>query len=380
MKRTPLIALTLCAVLSIVAQNCSAADPVAKPGLTVTTAQPVRSKIEATITANGTITAWQEASIGAEVGGLRMAEVLVNVGDTVKRDQVLASFSTDTVLADQAVQKAQVLEASAALADAKANAERARSLKNSGALSAQQINQYLTAEQTANARLEAARAHLKVQELRLRNAQVRAPDDGIISMRQATVGAVVPAGTELFKMVRQGRLEWRAEVTSEELGRIKIGMPVQVSPASLIKGMPPVNGKVRIIGPTVDAQTRTTLVYVDLPKLPDDSPPMRAGMFARGKFDLGETLGLSLPQESVVMRDGFSYVFKLGPDNRVIQLKVVIGRRFDGRVEITDGVAAEDVIVESGAGFLSNGDLVAIDKQDGVGKKSSTQNNKPDGK
>jgi RND family efflux transporter MFP subunit len=367
-------------VLSIVAQNCSAADPVAKPGLTVTTAQPVHSKIEATITANGTITAWQEASIGAEVGGLRMAEVLVNVGDTVKRDQVLASFSTDTVLADQAVQKAQVLEASAALADAKANAERARSLKNSGALSAQQINQYLTAEQTANARLEAARAHLKVQELRLRNAQVRAPDDGIISMRQATVGAVVPAGTELFKMVRQGRLEWRAEVTSEELGRIKIGMPVQVSPASLIKGMPPVNGKVRIIGPTVDAQTRTTLVYVDLPKLPDDSPPMRAGMFARGKFDLGETLGLSLPQESVVMRDGFSYVFKLGPDNRVIQLKVVIGRRFDGRVEITDGVAAEDVIVESGAGFLSNGDLVAIDKQDGVGKKSSTQNNKPDGK
>ena len=380
MKRTPLIALTLCAVLSIVAQNCSAADPVAKPGLTVTTAQPVRSKIEATITANGTITAWQEASIGAEVGGLRMAEVLVNVGDTVKRDQVLASFSTDTVLADQAVQKAQVLEASAALADAKANAERARSLKNSGALSAQQINQYLTAEQTANARLEAARAHLKVQELRLRNAQVRAPDDGIISMRQATVGAVVPAGTELFKMVRQGRLEWRAEVTSEELGRIKIGMPVQVSPASLIKGMPPVNGKVRIIGPTVDAQTRTTLVYVDLPKLPDDLPPMRAGMFARGKFDLGETLGLSLPQESVVMRDGFSYVFKLGPDNRVIQLKVVIGRRFDGRVEITDGVAAEDVIVESGAGFLSNGDLVAIDKQDSVGKKSSTQNNKPDGK
>jgi len=380
LKRTPLIALTLCAVLSIVAQNCSAADPVAKPGLTVTTAQPVRSKIEATITANGTITAWQEASIGAEVGGLRMAEVLVNVGDTVKRDQVLASFSTDTVLADQAVQKAQVLEASAALADAKANAERARSLKNSGALSAQQINQYLTAEQTANARLEAARAHLKVQELRLRNAQVRAPDDGIISMRQATVGAVVPAGTELFKMVRQGRLEWRAEVTSEELGRIKIGMPVQVSPASLIKGMPPVNGKVRIIGPTVDAQTRTTLVYVDLPKLPDDLPPMRAGMFARGKFDLGETLGLSLPQESVVMRDGFSYVFKLGPDNRVIQLKVVIGRRFDGRVEITDGVAAEDVIVESGAGFLSNGDLVAIDKQDSVGKKSSTQNNKPDGK
>lgn len=331
-----------------------------RAGLTVTVTRPAVTQISAVITANGSVAAWQEALIGAQVGGLRMAEVLVNVGDVVQKDQVLALFATDTVLADLAVQKAQQAEAAAALADAKANAARARSLKDSGALSAQQINQYLTAEQTAQARLEAAAAHVKVQELRLKYAEVRAPDDGVISTRQATVGSVVPPGTELFRMVRQRRLEWRAEVTSEELSQIKVGMPVSVFPASLPKGAPALLGSVRVIGPTVDPQARTAVVFVDLPKNPNDEPPVRAGMFASGQFQLGTTQGLTLPQESVVMRDGFSYVFKVGEKQRVQQLKVSVGRRVGARIEVLTGVAAGDNIVESGAGFLTNDDLVAV--------------------
>jgi RND family efflux transporter MFP subunit len=322
--------------------------------------RPEVTQIAAVITANGSVAAWQEALVGAQVGGLRMAEVLVNVGDIVQKGQVLALFATDTVLADLAVQKAQQAEARAALADAKANAERARSLKNSGALSAQQINQYLTAEQTAQARLEATTAHVQVQELRLKYAEVRAPDEGVISMRQATVGSVVPPGTELFRMVRQQRLEWRAEVTSEELSRIKVGMPVSVFPASLPKGAPALLGTVRVIGPTVDPQARTAVVFVDLPKNPHDEPPVRAGMFASGQFQLGATQGLTLPQESVVMRDGFSYVFKVGENQRVVQTKVSVGRRVGARIEVLVGVTATDKIVESGAGFLTNDDLVAV--------------------
>ena len=206
-----LLGACVCAVIAataVFAAPPSQAD--AKPGLTVTVTQPQTSEIPSVVTANGSIAAWQEAMVGAQVGGLRMAQVLVNVGDVVKQDQLLAAFATDTVLADLAVQKAQQAEAAAALAEAKANAERARSLKNSGALSAQQISQYLTAEQTAQARLEASTAQLKVQELRLKHAEVRAPDEGVISMRQANVGSVVPAGAELFRLVRQSRLEWRA--------------------------------------------------------------------------------------------------------------------------------------------------------------------------
>ena len=321
---------------------------------------PESTSIASSFAANGNIVAWQEALIGAEVGGLRIAEVRVNVGDYVKKDDVLATFATETVAADLAVQKAQEAEAAAALADARANAARVRTLKDSGALSAQQINQYLTAEQTAQARLEAARALVKVQDLRLRNTTVRAPDDGVISSRQATVGAVVPSGTELFRMVRQNRLEWRAEVTSEELRLIRVGMQAAVMPASFGPETPPLKGTVRMIAPTVDAQARTAVVYVDLPTGMTDEPPVRAGMFATGRFNLGDTRGVTLPQESVVMRDGFAYVFKVGADSRVSQVKVTLGRRIDRRVEVLSDVSAEDVIAESGAGFLANGDLVAV--------------------
>ena len=364
-SRSRLNGFVLSSLLSLVglaaeAQLAQASQGAPRAGLTVTVTRPEVTQIAAVITANGSVAAWQEALIGAQVGGLRMAEVLVNVGAVVQKDQVLALFATDTVLADLAVQKAQQAEAAAALTDAKANAARARSLKNSGALSEQQINQYLTAEQTAQARLEVTTAHVKVQELRLKYAEVRAPDEGVISMRQATVGSVVPPGTELFRMVRQQRLEWRAEVTSEELGRIKVGMAVSVFPASLPKGAPALLGTVRVIGPTVDPQARTAVVFVDLPKNPNDEPPVRAGMFARGQFQLGSTQGLTLPQESVVMRDGFSYVYKVGENQRVVQTKVGVGRRIGARIEVLTGVTPNENIVESGAGFLTNGDLVAV--------------------
>lgn len=337
------------------------ASPTARPALTISVVKPQWVSMPATIRANGNIAAWQEASIGAQVGGLRVAEVRVNVGDVVKRDQVLAMFATDTVLADLAVQKAQEAEAAAALAEAQANAGRARSLKNSGALSAQQISQYLTAEQTAKARLEAVRAQVQVQNLRLQFAEVRAPDDGVISARQVSVGAVIPVGTELFKMVRQRRLEWRADVVSEELSRIKVGMPVRVIPASLGKDATPLLGTVRVIGPTVDLQARTAVVYVDLPTIETDVPVVRAGMFATGEFELGDTRVLTLPQESVVMRDGFSYVFKVRDAARVSQVRVEIGRRLGARVEILKGVEDNESIAESGAGFLNNDDVIAID-------------------
>jgi HlyD family secretion protein len=328
----------------------AAAPP--KPALTVTTTRPAPMALPAALAANGSIAAWQEATIGAEVAGLRLAEVRVNVGDVVRRGAVLATFASETVEADLAVQRAQAAEAEASLADARANAERARSLATSGALSAQQISQYLTGEQTARARLEAARAQVKVQELRLRHTQVVAPDDGVISARTATVGAVVNAGTELFRLVRQGRLEWRAEVTATELARVKPGMNVKVTPA----GGATVTGRVRMVGPTVDAQTRNALVYVDLPA----GGAARAGMFARGEFEMGATDGLTVPQDAVVVRDGFNYVFTLGTDNRVTQVKVQTGRRAGERIEVTGGLAPDATIVATGAGFLADGDLVAV--------------------
>ena len=334
----------------------STSTSVARPALTVTGTQAQTQALPIKLTANGNIAAWQEASVGAEIGGLRLAEVLVNVGDTVQRGQVLARFATDAVQADLAQARALVAEASASAQEATANADRVRALLNTGVFSGQQSSQYLTAEQTAKARVESAKAVMAAQLLRLKNTEVRASDSGIISARLATVGAVVGAGSELFKLIRQGRLEWRAEVGANELYRLPVGAAVNVAAASGSL----VTGRVRTVAPTVDPQTRSGLVYVDLPSGPSRQAGLKAGMFASGEFELGSSPALTVPQQAVVVRDGFSYVFRLNADQRVSQLKVQTGRRVGERVELLDGVGAESSLVASGAGFLNDGDLVKV--------------------
>jgi RND family efflux transporter MFP subunit len=325
-----------------------------KPALTVAVVSPQREVLSSVIAANGSIQAWEEASIGAEGSGWRLADVRVQVGDAVRRGQVLARFDTRVAEADLAQLRAAVAEAEAAAAEAAANAKRARDLQGSGALSAQQVTQYLTAERTAQARLEAQRAAVRAQDLRLAQGQVLAPDDGVISARgaAATVGAVVPPGQELFRLIRQARLEWRAEVAAAELGALQPGQSVRVQPV----GGEPVTGKVRRIAPTVDATTRNGLVYVDLPA----APGLRAGGFARGEFETGRSEAPTLPQTAVLLREGFSWVFVVGPDNRVRQAKVTTGRRTGDRIEIKTGLPADARVVLSGAGFLADGDLVRV--------------------
>jgi RND family efflux transporter MFP subunit len=324
----------------------------ARPALTVSLVSPTQAPLGLQVGATGSIAAWQEASVGAELGGVRLAQVKAGVGDAVKRGQVLAEFATETVAAELAQLQAQGVEAEAQLAEAAANARRARELQDSGAWSRQQIEQHLTAERTAQARLDAVRAGIRVQELRLQQTRVLAPDDGVISARSATLGAVANPGQELFRLIRQGRLEWRAEVAAADLSRLKPGLPVRLS----LAGGELLEGRVRLLAPTVDPATRNALVYVDLPR----PGPARAGMFARGSFELGSSPALSLPQTAVQLRDGFSYVFRVGPDRRVAMTKVALGRRAGDRVEILSGLDAAAQVVASGVGFLADGDLVKV--------------------
>jgi HlyD family secretion protein len=374
MKKTPLLKPTAALVvaaacgtlaLGLYSTRSDAADEkkavqAPKPALTVTTVQPQQTRVPIKLAANGNIVAWQEAIVGSEANGLRLVSVRANVGDSVKAGQVLATFSPETIRADLAQAQANLVEAQAAASDAAANAERARTLQTTGALSTQQINQFLTGEKTAKARVQAVKAALEVQKQRLKHTQVLAPDSGVISARNATVGAVVGSGTELFRLIRQGRLEWRAEVTSAELGRLTNGTTAVVTAASGAQLV----GKVRMVAPTVDPQTRSALVYVDLAPAPGSSTPgmsaAKAGMFARGEFDLGASAALMVPQQAVVVRDGFSYVFKLGADQRVAQLKITTGRRVGDRVEVLQGLDANAVLVASGAGFLNEGDTVRV--------------------
>ncbi|NJD04959.1 MAG: efflux RND transporter periplasmic adaptor subunit [Methylococcaceae bacterium] len=336
----------------------SEAGPPARPVLTVTVAEPVLRELPLTLAANGSVAAWQEAVIGAEVSGLRLAEVKVQVGDAVQKGTVLAVFADETVQAEVAQARASLAEAEASVADARLNAQRASQVAGSGAMSEQQVAQYLTAAKTAEAKLQAAKAQLEAQRLRQRQTRVLASDSGVISSRSATLGAVATPGQELFRLIRQNRLEWRAEVTSADLARLQPGVAAMVT----VAGFGELAGTIRTVAPTVDAQSRNALVYVDLPGAAQRG--FRPGMFARGEFRLGSSPALSVPQDSLSLRDGFSYVFRLGEQTgdraRVSQIKVEPGRRLNDQVEIVAGVQAGDRLVAAGAAFLADGDSVKI--------------------
>jgi HlyD family secretion protein len=358
------------AVETTVANSSTSTE--AKAALTVTTVRPARNMMHQSIAANGSIAPWQEALIGAEVNGLQLNQVLVNVGDTVKRGQVLAEFSAATTEADIAQENANIAEAKANAIEAAGNASRARSIQDTGALSTQQIEQLMALEASTKARVAAAEATLHSYQIKLKQTKVLAPDNGVISARAATVGAVASAGQELFRLIRQGRLEWRAELTSSDISAIKQGMATDLTMPDGSK----VEGKVRMVSPMVDAQTRNAMVYVDLPNttLPS-SGQIKAGMFARGNFDLGEKEVITLPATALILRDGFAYVMQIDGQSvtkemRVKQLKVQAGSRVGDNVEI---LGLEDAMnsefVATGGAFLSDGDVVSI-----VGKNAPAAN------
>jgi len=341
------------------AQAKASAARSARPSLSVQVVRPEQANWPLELTANGAIAAWQEAVVGAELSGLRLDAVLVNVGDRVRKGQLLASLAGEAVRADIQNAQASLLEAQALAAEAKSNADRARNLRAADAISAQEAQRSLTSEQTALARVESAKAQLAAQELRGRQTRVVAPDDGVISARSATVGAVVQPGVELFRLIRQSRLEWRAELPSTDLGRVQPGMKAVATPP----GGQPVEGRVRMVAPTVDGGTRNGLVYVDLPASATQAGA-RAGMFASGKLAVGQAGGLTVPQTAVLLRDGFSYVFVLegqqADQASVRQVKVKVGRRQGERIEVLEGLKEGAQVVAAGVAFLADGDTVRV--------------------
>ena len=326
----------------------------ARPALTVQTVVAENGEVPLLLVASGNIAAWQDISISTQTQGLRLADLKGNVGDEVKKGQVLATFATDTIDAEVLQAQANLLSAQAQAQDAQSNAERARSIEGTGALSQQQINQLNTAAKATAAQVQAARAILQLQKTRQGFARITAPDDGVISSRTATVGAVPQAGTEMFRMVRQGRIEWRAEISGQDIARVHVGDAVTVRTSSGES----VTGTVRSISPTLDAAKRVGIVYVDLPDAHDAG--VRAGMYASGEITVGTAQGLMVPQSTVMARDGFNYVFVLQADNKVKQQLVETGVVSGGKVQIVKGIAAGAKLVLNGASFLSDGDLVRV--------------------
>lgn len=326
--------------------------PAVRPARTVTL---VAAKLEdwpEQIEAQGHVMPWQETRVGTEIGGLRLLSLLVNVGDVVKKGQVLARLNPTTVEIDLETANAQLMEAQAALAQAQATLERGKRLAPSGGVSQQELMLYETQKHTAEARLNAARAQVKTQQLRLDSATVVAPDDGIISSRSVSEGAIVQAGSELFRLIRQSRLEWRAEVSGEMLIKLAVGQEVTIkSPLGA-----EVKGRVRQIAPTIDLTTRNGLIYVDLP--PDTN--FKAGLYVSGTLTMNKRKALVLPA-SAVRRNGSAYqVVQVSADNKAETVDVEVGRSKDDRLEITSGLRERAQVVARNVDLIKTGDPLVV--------------------
>jgi RND family efflux transporter MFP subunit len=331
----------LAAASTLIICTTSEATPVpVQPAaaLTVTVATATRAEWPATLEASGAIAPWQEAVIGTQVSGLRLADIRVNVGDHVKRGQVLAVFDADLLRADEARLKASWQQA-------EANRQRALQLKGSGGISEQDVLQYVT-------QAEVAKAQLQTTQLQLKYAQVVAPDDGAISARGATIGAVYSTGQELFRMIRQDRLEWRGELTAAQLAQVKTGQRITLA----LPDGATAAAKVRQLAPSLDGQTRLGLVYADIER----GGAARAGMYAKGSVVLAQSPAIAVPAVSVVIRDGRSYVLKMAGADKVALQAVTTGRRQGEAVEIVAGLGAGSRVVVQGAGFLNDGDVVRV--------------------
>jgi len=320
--------------------------------LTVTVTRVEQEPLARTITVNGAIHAWQEIVVASEIGGYKVADVFVDVGDMVEKGQELVRLSHTLLEADVTSKQAMVKQRQAELLNANSALRRAKSLMEKHVLSEADLDSLNSEAMAAQARLESARADLESSSVRYQFTHVTAPDAGIITSRTVTLGEIAQTGAEMLRLMRQSRVEWRGEVPEARLAEVSAGQKVSVRTA----GGKVVTGKVRVVAPTITPTNRTGLVYADI----EANGVARPGMFASGEIEVSREMAVMVPLASVVTADGYNFVFVLHPDRTVERRKVEIGMIQNARIEISKGVTAGELIVDKGAGFLKDGDLVNV--------------------
>lgn len=325
------------------------------PTMSVTATYIRNESLPYIINCSGLIKPWQEAIISSEVSNLTITTIYVNTGDQVTKGQILARLDASQLNADLLGFEANVAGAKAKLEKAKIEVNQAKSLEKAGAISAQELLQYSTTLKTAQAQLKAEIAKLELQKLKIGYTNIIAPDNGIISSRTAAVGNIVIGGNELFRIIRNGILEWQAEVNLDQLSQIKSGQKVKVGNG---KGTI-IDGTVRQISPILNNSSKNGLVYVDIKKSPD----LKVGMSLSGQIYTGIFSGLIVPLKSIVTLDGFNYILLLSATNHVHKVKVQLGTIYNNEIVISSNeLSAQSRIVVDGAWFLNESDLVNIVK------------------
>ena len=317
---------------------------------TVTVAIATMQNLPQTVTASGSVSAWEEVPVGAETGGLTATGVFVDEGSYVRQGQALVQLNDALLRAQLRQQQAAVQTAEANAARDEAALGRAQELKERGFLSQAALDTALANQRSSAANLSAAQASLSETRTRLAQATIKAPVSGLVISRNVTRGQIVSPGTELFRIVRDGRLELDAQVPETDLGLVRAGQSAVISSDQIGE----TTGRVRIVTPEVNAENRLGVARIALV-----GGGFRPGMFARARIQVGDQPAVTVPTASVLYRENRAGVFVLGTDSRARFQPVTVLSRTTNSTAVS-GLAAGARVVVAGAGFLGEGDRVTV--------------------
>lgn len=356
--RAALLALAIATALPACKKDESEADAAkqaAASAMAVSTAPVVTREMPRALTVSGPVSPVEEMQLGVEVTGLRVTALNVDVGQSVRRGQVLLTLDHRTLDSDLAQANAALREAEAGAALARSNLARGQQLASGKYISAMALDELRANRTASEARLGTARAARDAVALRRSFADLRAPANGLISKRLVQPGQVVAAGTPLMHLIKDSRLEWRAELPASQLALVKPGDIIRLTSPT----RDAVEGRVRAVSPGVDATTRTGTVYADLPAGLIQAGTLQPGTYLEGRIETGIGQATVIPQAAVVLRDGFPTVFTVDAESIAHQQQVKTAGKDAGFVEVSGLKDGTQVVVE-GAGFLADGDRVRV--------------------
>ena len=289
------------------------------------------------LSASGDLLPREEAAVLPEVTGYRALRVTADLGDYVRAGQTL-------VVLDPSLLEAQVAQAQAQAAQAEDQANRVSGLDGQGVLSQEQIAQ-------RRFQAQAARATLRNLQTQRRKLAVVAPVSGVVLERTVRPGDLSAGGaTPWFRLARDGQVELAAELTDADLARVRVGQTATVTLSSGAVAQ----GRVRLISPQIDPQTKLGQVRILLPVRPD----IRAGGFARAVFSDAAGTALTVPETAIRYDADGASVMTVNAQNRVKRVGVQTGARGGGYVQLVKGPAPGTRVVQNAAAFLLDNDLI----------------------
>ena len=365
--------------------------------VSVTAYTVTRQDMKRKISLSGQTVPVAQVDISTKYAG-KIADVAVNLGDVVAPGQVLLIQDTaDTNLTlnqDKAALKQAVADSKAAESQfgsdlqkaeveydtAKMNYNRYAVLKNEGAISQQELDtayQALIVAKSALDNLESqnvgdvpasvaskyaaqAKADYTVDSLtqQLDDMTLRAPRAGVVTYRNAEVGAMAAANTKVLTITDTSGMYIDCSLSEADVAAIQQGMPVSVSIESLAQDY---DGYITYVSPAMDDTTKTYVVRITLAQ-PDAK--LRGGMFAQSSIDvLQKPDTLFIPKDALTEQDGKAQVCVIRPDDTIELRTVTTGLRNDDYIEITDGLDDGDVIATTNLARLKDGTTVSIEER-----------------